>query len=87
MRRSFDGIRETNGGKLPAYAWPGFYPIIYYSAEGYVFCPGCADQEDAEPPITVYDVHWEGPPEYCDGCGKELESAYGDPDADEDEEE
>lgn len=29
-----------------------------------------------------YDVHWEGEPEICDHCGKEIESAYGVPDDD-----
>jgi len=76
-------LRDNNDGKLPAYAWPGGYDIVYFSDEGYVYCPNCANQDDAEPKITTYDIYWEGPPMYCDGCNAEIESAYGDPEEEE----
>lgn len=74
-------IPRDADGTLPAYAWPGGYPLVYHSSDGSVFCPDCANQTDAEPPITGALIHWEGQPEVCSGCGKEIESAYGDPDA------
>lgn len=73
-------------GRLPAHAWPGGYPLVYYAADGSAYCPDCASQLQAEPPITACEVYEEGPDIYCDGCGKGLESAYGDPDAPEGEE-
>jgi hypothetical protein len=79
-----DLIRDSNG-KLPAYAWPGGYPIVYVSSEGFEYCPDCANQEDADPKILDYAIHWEGEPIICDGCGKEIESAYGVPEENENE--
>jgi len=53
------------------------YPVLYYSHDGSEWCNGCASQ-DAEPPIEDCDIFYEGPSRYCDGCDKEIESAYGD---------
>lgn len=65
------------GGKLPAYIWPGGYPLYYIAAEtGEVFCTECANQQDAEPEITHYDVNWEDGELFCCGCGQRIESAY-----------
>lgn len=77
---------------LPAFAWPGGYPIVYVTADGAVLCPDCANggngseaSEDAEPRsgwrLDGYAIHYEGPPEICDHCGAAVESAYGAPDA------
>lgn len=76
-----DQIR-TSDGKLPAFAWPGGYPIIYITRDGMTVCPDCANREidDAQAAIA-YDVYWEGPAILCDDCNTEIESAYGDPDA------
>ena len=92
MRPPLDAIR-TADGKLPAYAWPGGYPIIYIAADGGVFCPACANGEndsdattdpsdcpdDAQWVIDGWDVFYEGAPEHCSHCGAEIPSAYGDP--------
>lgn len=67
--------REEDG-TYAAYAWPGGYPFYYLAANGTTFCPPCANQEDAEPPIVARDVNWEDPALYCDGCGNRIESAY-----------
>ena len=34
-------------GKLPAYAWPGGYPLYYLCADGGILCPQCANKEPA----------------------------------------
>lgn len=73
--------REANGGTLPAYAWPGGYPVVYETAEGLSVCPSCANEPDTSDPVRDGDVYWEGPTLCCDDCGKVvIESAYGDPD-------
>jgi hypothetical protein len=80
---NLDEIRAANNGKLPAYAWPGGYPIIYLTASNDVLCPDCANKpvdEYSDPPVS-YGPFWEGEPLTCDDCGKEIESAYGDPEA------
>lgn len=85
MKPTIAQLKENNDGKLPTYAWPGGYQIIYYSKDGTVFCPDCANQEDVEPEITEWDIFYEGPPEVCEGCGFSIFSAYGDPDEDQDD--
>jgi hypothetical protein len=79
MHSSLEEIRGEDGS-LPAYAWPGGYPIAYFADSGETFCPECANQDEAEPEITAWDIHCEGQPLQCDGCSKEIASAYGDPD-------
>ena len=76
---------RSSDGKLPAYAWPGGYPIIYLDREDSVLCADCAtkslDDPDEVPqfkPVAAH-VHYEGPSEFCGQCGAEIESAYGDP--------
>ena len=67
-------MREDNNGTLPAYAWPGGYPIMYMDErESALFCPECADKEEG---ISNSFIVWEGGPETCDECGKEIECAY-----------
>ncbi len=67
--------------------WPGGYPLSYYDFhDGSVVCPDCATLERFKVKLTA-DVHWEGPSDFCDVCGAEMESAYGDPWAEEDKEE
>jgi hypothetical protein len=85
-------LRDEDG-KLPAYAWPGGYPIYYLVADNGVLCPACANQEngsiasetlDPECPddnqwrIVASDVNWEDESLFCDHCSKQIESAYGD---------
>ena len=68
--------RDKNGN-YPAYAWPGGYPIIYITREGEVLCAKCAAFGEES---LQADIHWEGQSFFCDYCGTEIESAYGDPD-------
>jgi len=73
-------------GKLPAFAWPGGYPLYYLDAEDAVLCRECASRANEYSVDTVAgDVYWEGPPMSCGHCGKEIESAYGDPEDDEED--
>jgi hypothetical protein len=84
-------LAADNGGKLPLVAWPGCYPLFYLDADNCTLCPDCANNQLAEDQtadkageqyaknmsIVAYDVHWEGEPIICEGCNKEIESAYG----------
>ena len=89
-RFDIPGLRDPDTGKLPACAWPGGYPVLYITADCGTLCPDCANSDEARfaladcPDdrqwlIAAYYIHWEGPPETCDHCGKQVESAYGDP--------
>ena len=75
-----DEIRDESTGKLPAYAWPGGYPIIYLTQDGLTVCPWCANKDDTSDPASAWQVFYEGPAERCDDCNIIIESAYGDPD-------
>lgn len=63
-------------GKLPAYAWPGVYPMYYLTQDGSTVCPDCANEEDTSDPATDAGINWEDASMYCDDCGKRIESAY-----------
>lgn len=75
--------------ELPHFAWPGGYPISYWTGDGGLLCPTCANstecrnadpESDGDWDLEGGDVYWEGPPGQCDNCNKPIESAYGDPD-------
>src|SRR6266446_7162770 len=72
-------------GKLIPYAWPGGYPVIYYTKDGCLLCPDCAQQSlddpDESDPPTQGDIYYEGPMTYCADCNAEIESAHDDPDS------
>lgn len=84
IKLGHDGIVTIVDGQLDRYA-DGGYPFVYYQADGSVFCVNCANQVDCTEPIIGADIFYEGAPEICEGCGKEIESAYGDPDAEPEE--
>lgn len=77
---------STSDNTLPAYAWPGGYPMAYYTEDGLMICPKCANDPDTSDPVVDGAVYWEGPAMYCDDgsqCGASMiVSAYGDPEAD-----
>jgi hypothetical protein len=77
-----DHLRDENG-KLPPYAWPGGYNIVYITGDGGVLCAGpeCANgpearQADATSPdwyIEGFDTLESGAePEICDHCGRTI---------------
>lgn len=79
--RKLDELRaSTPDGTLPAYAWPGGYPIVYYTESAATVCPKCANDPDTSGPVADAEVYWEGPPIVCEDQGETIESAYGDPD-------
>jgi len=87
--------RDENGN-LPAYAWPGGYPIYYLCADNGVLCPQCANKEsavrdaDEHPDYPDYDqwhivageVNWEDASLTCDNCSQRIESAYAEQEGD-----
>lgn len=94
MANDLTALKASHEGKLPAYAFPGGYPVIYIASDGEVFCAPCANGENgsdariANGPDDVpsdgwlligFDVFYEGPDEHCAHCGKAIASAYGDP--------
>ena len=68
---------STCDGTLPAYEWPGGYPMEYVTEDGLEVCPTCANTPDTSDPVIAGEVYWEGPPFPCDDCGRLIESAYG----------
>ena len=80
-------LNRDDDGKLPAFAWPGGYPIYYVTRDGGELCPKCANGEngseaaeshdDAQWELAGQGLHWEGDPLMCAHCGSEIESAYG----------
>jgi len=85
---ALEHIRDDKG-KLPVYAWPGGYPIIYFAKDNAVLCPTCANafnpetdnREQLEP--VAFEVFYEGSPIQCEHCNAEIESAYGTPNGEE----
>jgi hypothetical protein len=70
----------ADDGTLPAYAWPGGYPLFYIDEENNVLCPDCANKNDEfDKPIVAADANWEDPDLYCDHCSARIESAYAEP--------
>jgi hypothetical protein len=72
---------------LPAFAWPGGYPIFYVFNDGGVCCPNCANANiteiDAEGrnshggwALGGSDVNWEDEDMHCDHCHKPIPCAY-----------
>lgn len=79
-----DPLEDLRGPdfRLPTYA-DGGYPLYYLDQEGNTLCPKCASDSDYSSPVIAYGLHMEGPDISCDDCSKNIESAYGDPDAEE----
>lgn len=72
--RMLDAIRLSNG-ELPAYAWPGGYPMLYVTRDGLAVCPTCANRDSSD--LLGYDVNWEDADAQCDDCNAAIPSAYG----------
>lgn len=72
----------------PACAWPGGYPIFYVVKDMGILCPHCAnnelnrtiDPDDDQFYVVAADINEEDPDLFCDHCGKQIESAYGEED-------
>jgi hypothetical protein len=80
----FNRAEITDNGKLPAYAWPGGYPIYYLCADGEVLCAECASSEEsvkADPTdkdwfVVGMDCNYEDDCMHCAHCNKQIECAY-----------
>lgn len=87
--KDLQGFIRSNG-----FAWPGGYPMILVMSDGGVIDAKSArenyrqireamranDRRSDWHPGGI-DIHWEGPPEICAHSGREIPSAYGEPDA------
>jgi hypothetical protein len=79
-------VRVARKGLFYPYAWPGGYQMVYYDREGNTLCPDCAKAEYIEQGTKFTgDIYYEGPDEQCENCYCAIPSAYGDPDAPDDE--
>lgn len=84
--------------KLEKFAWPGGYTLLYVftqSNEHLVLCWECAmkatqgienksEEYEGYKQIGSY-INWEGESSWCDDCGVELPSEYGNPNKEENE--
>jgi hypothetical protein len=76
---------------LPAYAWPGGYPVYYLAADGEVICPECANANLAQIDgaikagprsgwddwrLVASDVNYEDAHMTCAHCNKGIPCAY-----------
>lgn len=76
--------QRVYGEAFAPFAWPGGFDIEYITRDGDTLCAECAHREVLDYRGSVYaEVYYEGATEYCADCGAEIESAYGDPDAEE----
>jgi hypothetical protein len=79
-------LGETNAENLISYVWPGGYPVVYVDPEDESegLCAETVREmvEAGEWTAKTVDsyTHYEGPPVEC-SCGKQIESAYGDPES------
>lgn len=79
---------ERSREPLPAFAWPGGYPMFYVCSDGGALCPTCANQEIALIDVAIKDglrdgwraidadVNYEDAGLCCDHCGKPIPAAY-----------
>lgn len=78
MKNINDKVKQIlEDDKLPAYTWPGLYPMYYIDNGGNILCPNCANENDDFSEVLIdYGVNWETPNVYCDHCGSIIEAAY-----------
>lgn len=71
---------------LPAFAWPGGYPIRYLAYHETTprivleLCPACAAYLASVGELTdtpTPEIVWEGESGFCDECACDLPTAYG----------
>lgn len=75
--------------KLASHA-DGGYPLIYHTADGCELCAKCATEQVTQrgldwPRVVDVQPYFEGPAITCDNCSTDIESAYGEPDATDDQ--
>lgn len=93
-KQALKRVRRTIGltvcrEPLPAFAWPGGYPMYYIFRDGGVCCPTCANDNiesiDAERfnrhggwALDAADVNYEDTDCRCDHCHELIPAAYAD---------
>lgn len=79
------------------FAWPGGYRKLFVMSDGELMHFNCVRENlrevltaQRESPyehsgwrVEGVEVYWEGPSMFCCQCNEEIESEYGDPDAEE----
>lgn len=61
------------GEELPAYAWPGGYPISYLDAENNELCADCANRNNYPAAIAALCVLLDtSEPTFCDQCSTDI---------------
>lgn len=85
---------ELAAGK---YAWPGGYERHAIMADGESVCFDCVEREAPEIRDEIaeqmnrdwrpveFSIYWEGAPMQCAHCNRDIESAYGDPEGQSDD--
>lgn len=72
----------TIADRLPEFAWPGGYPIVYFDKQGNTICPECARKAEEEYRLGVLGefCSWAaGEEEYTGDWGREeYRPAHGD---------
>lgn len=91
-QRIIDSVKRAARDR---YAWPGGYPLYILMSDGEPLCTQCAranfrqiarstrDDVRGDWVAEGADIYWEGPPMQCAHCNTDIESAYGDPDNEE----
>lgn len=72
-------VERMRDGSLPAFAFPGGYPMYYVLSDCSCLCPDCMNEVEADLDgvyISGVDINWEDGALYCDDCGTRIESAY-----------
>lgn len=83
----FDDIRPIRR-EWTAYAWPGGYPIYHITKDNGILCSKCANEnlkltlgDDPQWLIIHSEINYEDTDLQCDNCYKQIESAYGEEEA------
>ncbi len=84
-------MTRNEDGSLPAYAWPGGYPLYYICQDGGTLCPACANGgngslaytdkspdgiDDSQWKVVGQEVNYEDDSLFCDHCNAQVEAAY-----------
>ena len=90
-----DELRDQIRFALEGYTLPGGYPVFLLTEDGDILCQACVKAKirlilgalrDGDKHGRLYPaacvVNWEDPALYCDGCGRRIESAYAEDEAD-----
>jgi hypothetical protein len=90
-QRNIDNTQQLKAAlRHGPYAWPGGYPLFFIANEGEALCFDCVRENLREVlsaitqgtnggwKIVGVGVNYEDNACFCDHCGEQIESAYGD---------